>query len=161
VLKEAAGLVKVDKQLSFDMPKAATKTNSSLTIYTDGASKGNPGAAAAGIAIYDSSGKIVKKVKKYLGTMTNNQAEYNALLIGLRAAHRISDKKIKIFMDSELIVKQIKGQYKVKNSELRVIYLEVLKQLKKFGGHSINHVMRADNKLADSLANEAIKEHRS
>jgi ribonuclease HI len=135
------------------------KVNTPLTVYVDGASKGNPGVSAAGVAIMDECGNIVAKVKKYLGVMTNNKAEYNALIIGLRAVLRINSKPVTIFMDSELVVKQIKGQYKVKNAELSILNSSAQNLLKKFDGYNINHIVRSKNTLADSLANEAIKEH--
>ncbi len=133
----------------------------SLIIYTDGASKGNPGIASAGVVIKDEHGNNIALIKKYLGVMTNNSAEYQALLIGLAEAVRRDCRKIQIFMDSELIVKQIKGQYRVKNENLKPMYLEAIKFLKKIGKYDIVHIVRSKNKLADSLANEAIKEHLS
>lgn len=146
-----------EKEAQITLPQA----NTPVIIHTDGASKGNPGLAGAGIVISGVDGKVIKKIKRFLGVMTNNQAEYNALLIALKEAHNLKYGSVKIFMDSELIVKQIRGEYRVKNEELKAIYDEVNKQLKKFEKYDINHVMRSKNFAADTLANEAISEHKS
>lgn len=127
-------------------------------IYTDGASRGNPGDAGIGIVVYnEDKTKIIKELYEYIGKTTNNVAEYTALLKGLKAVETLKPKAIKIFLDSELIVKQINGEYKVRNEGLRPIYEDVRKLLGKFN-YTIEHIPREQNKKADELANKGIDE---
>jgi ribonuclease HI len=128
----------------------------SLRIFTDGASRGNPGEAGIGVLIEDSSGNRLKEIRRYLGKATNNQAEYTALLIGLKVSREMGADDISVFADSELLVKQMKGEYKVKHPLLLPLYTEaktLTSGLKKF---RITHIPRAQNAHADALANEAI-----
>ncbi len=127
-----------------------------LRIFTDGASRGNPGEAGIGVLIEDSSGNRLREIRRYLGKATNNQAEYTALLIGLQVCREMGAEDISVFADSELLVKQMKGEYKVKHPLLLPLYTEAKKLtsgLKKF---RITHIPRAKNAHADALANEAI-----
>jgi ribonuclease HI len=125
-------------------------------MYTDGASRGNPGLSGAGVVILNSNQKIIKKGKKFLGSITNNQAEYQALILGLKLALSLDIKNLKVNLDSELVVKQIKGLYKVKKIELQKLLQEVLNLNKKFDQVNFYHIKREFNKEADSLANLAI-----
>lgn len=137
-------------------PAAPVEISRSLRIFTDGASRGNPGEAGIGVLIEDSSGNRLKEIRRYLGKATNNQAEYTALLIGLQASREMGAEDISVFADSELLVKQMKGEYKVKHPLLLPLYTEakaLTSGLKKF---RITHVPRAKNAHADALANEAI-----
>ena len=130
--------------------------NRALRIFTDGASRGNPGEAGIGVLVEDSSGNRLKEIRRYLGKATNNQAEYTALLIGLRVCREMGAEDISVFADSELLVKQMKGEYKVKHPLLLPLYTEaktLTSGLKKF---RIAHIPRAKNAHADALANEAI-----
>jgi ribonuclease HI len=127
-----------------------------LTIHADGAARGNPGPAGAGAVLTDMQGKIVKEVCRYLGETTNNQAEYQALIIGLKEAKDLGALRVSIFADSELMVRQIKGEYKVKNGGLKPLFQEVMGMLRHFGGYHIEHIPREKNKRADQLANLAI-----
>jgi ribonuclease HI len=127
-----------------------------LIIHTDGASRGNPGEAGLGVLIEDDSGHIVRKVARYLGTATNNQAEYAALLAGLQAASQLGADELMISADSELLVKQMNGEYRVKNPELKVMFAEAKELLEKFRHVVIKYIPREKNKEADALANEAI-----
>lgn len=127
-------------------------------LYSDGAARGNPGPAGAGFVIAGSDGLVVFEGHRYLGETTNNQAEYSALYDGLIKAIQLEFDKLDISLDSELIVKQIKGEYRVKNEGLKPHYLKVLGLLKKFGSYSIRHIPREQNKVADKLANRAIDE---
>lgn len=129
-----------------------------LYIYTDGASRGNPGEAGAGIIIFNENGKIIKKIKKYLGNTTNNVAEYLALIIALQEALKLKGGVIHLFTDSELIVRQIKGIYKVRDRKMRALTNEVKKLLSKFIQYDIICIDRRKNKEADKLANLAINE---
>jgi ribonuclease HI len=129
-----------------------------LYIYTDGASRGNPGEAGAGIIIINKDGKVIKKIKKYLGNTTNNVAEYLALIIALKEALKLKGDAVHLFSDSELIVRQIKGIYKVRDRKMRVLFNEVKKLLSKFILYDIICIDRRKNKEADKLANLAIDE---
>lgn len=130
-----------------------------LVIYTDGASRGNPGEGGAGIVLENIDGKVVTTVQRYLGLVTNNVAEYQALLIALETASEFNAKRIRLFLDSELVVKQIKGEYKVKNSNIKPLYEVIRATLSKFEAVEITHIPREKNKKADLLANAAIDEH--
>lgn len=129
-----------------------------FTLSTDGGSRGNPGPSGAGAVIQDSSGAIVKEISRDLGTMTNNQAEYSALIFGLEGLHELgaTGKKILVRMDSELIVQQVKGVYKVKNVGLKPLYDRAKELIDDLGGVSFTHVLRHLNKRADTLVNMAI-----
>jgi len=124
-----------------------------LVIYTDGGSRGNPGDAGIGVVIYDENGNIIKEISRYIGTQTNNVAEYYALVRGLEEAVSLGAKGVSVYMDSELVVKQIKGEYKVKNEGLRPLYGIAQAYFNSFEAYSINHVKREKNKEADKLAN--------
>lgn len=127
-------------------------------LYSDGAARGNPGPAGAGFAVLDSEGSLIFEGKRYLGETTNNQAEYIALLSGLEKIFELKFDNVDISLDSELVVKQIKGEYRVKNEALRPHHKKILELLKKFSSYNIKHVPREKNKVADRLANEAIDE---
>ncbi len=129
-----------------------------LTIYTDGASRGNPGEAGAGAVIYGEEGTVIKKVKKYLGTTTNNVAEYMALIIALNEALRLKGEILHLFSDSELMVPQIKGIYKVRDRKMQALWREVKKLLAQFIQYDIICIDRRNNREADELANLAIDE---
>jgi len=128
-----------------------------LIIYFDGASRGNPGRAAAGIWITDGEGKRISEVSRYLGHKTNNEAEYWALLLGLREAKRLGGKSLRIFTDAELVERQIKGVYRVRDLNLKALHRTVLQNLKAFSSFEIESIPREKNKEADRLANEAIQ----
>lgn len=127
-------------------------------VYTDGASRGNPGEAGAGAVILDKEGNVIRELKKYLGKNTNNVAEYQALILGLRGVLKLKGTRVDIFSDSELIVRQLNGTYAVKNKGLVVLYNVVNDLLKKFVWYDIKYINRDKNRHADRLANEAIDE---
>ena len=126
-------------------------------IYIDGASRGNPGRAGAGVWITDGEGRKISEVSRYLGHKTNNQAEYWAFLLALGEAKRLKSEHIQIFTDSELVERQIKGVYRVKDSGLKVLHDRVLGDLKAFSSFEIQSIPREENKEADRLANQAIE----
>ena len=126
------------------------------SLYVDGGARGNPGPAGAGGVLFDSKARRLDEFKKYLGEATNNQAEYQGLILGLKLARENKITKLSIFMDSELIVKQVRGEYKVKNEGLKPLFEKVMKLLSKFSKYKITHILRGRNKLADALVNEAI-----
>ena len=128
-----------------------------LIIYIDGASRGNPGRAGAGIWITNGEGKKISEVSRYLGHKTNNEAEYWALLLGLREAKRLGGEALQIFTDSELVERQIKGVYRVKDLDLKALHKTVIENLKTFSSFEIGSIPREENKEADRLANQAIQ----
>jgi ribonuclease HI len=130
-----------------------------LQLYTDGASRGNPGEAGAGIAILDDQGKEIVATGKYLGKCTNNEAEYRALLYGLTKCAEFGSGRINVYLDSELIVKQIHGMYKVKHPGLKKLYDEAMQRVADFAAVQVAHVRREKNSRADELANQAIDKH--
>ena len=125
-------------------------------LFTDGGSRGNPGPSATGVVLLDMEDNVVKNSSKYIGETTNNQAEYQALLEGLELAGSLGVKELEVYMDSELIVKQINGIYKIKNVDLKPIYDDVKSKALNFSKISFTHVPRAMNKLADALVNETL-----
>lgn len=125
-------------------------------LFTDGGSRGNPGPAATGVVLLDMEDNVVKKSSNYLGETTNNQAEYRALLEGLELAESLGVKELYIFMDSELIVKQVQGIYKIKNADLKPHYDRVQSLAGNFQKISFTHVPRAMNKLADEMVNQCL-----
>lgn len=130
-----------------------------LIINSDGAARGNPGPSGIGVVIKDTSGKIVREIAEYIGEMTNNQAEYLALIAGLKVSVELNADAVLIFADSELIVSQIKGLYKVKNEGLKPLFDEAKELLRKFKVCDIAYIPREKNKEADKLANKAIDKH--
>ena len=132
-----------------------------ITIHSDGAARGNPGPAGAGAVLTAADGSIVAEVSRYLGEMTNNQAEYRALLLAVEEARRRGATELRIYADSELMVRQIKGEYRVKNAELKPLFQDVMRHLRAIGPFAIHHIPREKNKLADKLANLAIDEMRA
>ncbi|MBW2598717.1 MAG: ribonuclease HI family protein [Deltaproteobacteria bacterium] len=133
------------------MPDEAT-----VILYTDGACRGNPGNGGAGAVLFDKNGCVAATAKRFLGICTNNEAEYGALIMGLKEALEAKHKNIRIFLDSELLVRQINGVYRVKNGRLKELMKDVRKYLSMFDGYTVEHVPRSRNKIADRLANEAI-----
>ena len=127
-------------------------------LHIDGAARGNPGHAGAGVLMTDKDGNTIASITKYLGEQTNNFAEYQALDLGLQAALNNGFEAIQIFADSELLVRQIEGLYKVKSPNLQPIYQEAIKKIQRFKKFQIKHVPREKNKEADKLANKAIDE---
>jgi ribonuclease HI len=130
-----------------------TSGTDKVTIYTDGGARGNPGPAATGIVILSESSKILKIDGRYLGIKTNNQAEYEALIMALEAALRLGTRNVTCFLDSELAVKQLNGEYKVKNAGIKPLKDKVDSLRKSFDSVSFNHIERAKNHVADSLVN--------
>ena len=127
-----------------------------LILYTDGGARGNPGPAAAGFAILNEKEEVLHAEGKYLGENTNNFAEYTALVLALQKAHKLAAKEIEIRMDSELIVKQMTGQYKIKQPHLQELAGQVVKLLNNFDNFKFKHIRREYNKLADKMVNQAL-----
>jgi ribonuclease HI len=130
--------------------------NSKCSIYTDGGARGNPGPAAAGGVILDAHGATVAEVSEYLGSATNNVAEYRALALTLRRARELGFDSAVIHMDSELIVRQVNGIYQVKDQKMLELHNEVRRLLRDFADWKIVHIPRIKNKRADELVNSAL-----
>lgn len=133
-----------------------TLKNKRIEIYVDGGSRGNPGPSGVGVVILDASGKRLKEISKYIGETTNNIAEYNALLYGLEEALMLRIDEIVVNLDSELVAKQLTGDYRVKNPELKPLFERAMNMLKSFKSFEIRHIEREKNKEADKLVNRAI-----
>jgi len=137
-------------------PGAGLKT---LRLRTDGASRGNPGPAAVGVVIEDDHGNRLRTFHRFIGRRTNNEAEYQALIDGLKAVAEWNPDRLEIYLDSKLVVEQVNGTYRVKKPELQPLYTEVKHLLGRFADTpDIKHVERENNKGADKLANMALDE---
>ncbi len=128
-----------------------------LIINTDGGARGNPGPAAIGVVIRSGESLVFSK-GEYIGEATNNVAEYKALLLGLSEAAKLGGEELEIRMDSELIVRQMTGQYKIKEPTLKLLATDAIKLLGKFKNAAFRHVPREQNKEADKLVNQALDE---
>lgn len=127
-----------------------------VVAHVDGGARGNPGPAGYGVVVKDHSGKTIAELSQYLGHETNNVAEYNALLAALRYAIEHKHHALKVFSDSELMVRQLKGVYKVRNQDLRALYDQAQQLIGRLDWFQIQHVLREKNQHADRLANEAM-----
>ena len=130
-----------------------------LRLRTDGASRGNPGPSGAGIVIEDREGVKLKTSHRWLGTMTNNEAEYHALIDGLKAVSEWKPDRLEVCMDSKLVVEQMNGVYRVKEPRMQDLHARAKSLLAAFAHVEFKHVEREQNARADWLANKAIDEH--
>jgi ribonuclease HI len=137
-------------------PADASSSKDSITAYCDGGSRGNPGPAGFGVFIQGADGEVVAELSEYLGKHTNNYAEYSGLLAALDFALTQGHPRLRVVSDSELMVKQIKGQYRVNSPELRPLYEEAKRRIGRLDGFQIQHVLREKNQRADRLANLAM-----
>ena len=128
-----------------------------LKIYADGASWGNPGPSAIGAVIKDEQQRELVRISEYIGQSTNNQAEYQAVIAALKAATRFNASEVVLHLDSELIVRQLAGSYKVKSALLRPLYAELVELSKRFVNLSVVHVRHEENAEAHALAQTALK----
>ncbi len=126
------------------------------TLFADGGSRGNPGPAASGAVLFAPDGRIVREVGEFIGIKTNNVAEWNALIIGLRAAKEEGFRSLAIRMDSELVVKQVRGEYRVKHVDLQPLHQVAMRLLRGFDRVDIAHVPRNQNKDADRVVNRVL-----
>jgi ribonuclease HI len=126
------------------------------TLYADGGSRGNPGPAASGAVLYDEAGEVLEEIGVFLGVATNNVAEWTALLAGLKAAIARGIDDITVRMDSELVVKQLSGAYRVKHPGLIPLHAEAKALLRRFARVDVAHVRRKDNAAADAVVNQVL-----
>lgn len=127
-----------------------------VIINADGAARGNPGPAAIGVTIKDDKGRRLAVIRQRIGQATNNQAEYRAVIAGLERAVKLGARQVKVLSDSELVVRQLNGRYRVKNAALRELYEKVVKLAGSLEQFSIRHVPRTRSAEADGLANQAL-----
>jgi ribonuclease HI len=127
-------------------------------LYVDGSCSGNPGEGGAGVVIKDEQGGIVSRIKRYLGSVTNNIAEYQALIAGLQEAQRLGMKEVEVYLDSELVVNQVNGVYRVRDAKLKTLEGEVRRRLGHFAHWVVRYIPREENREADRLAREAVKD---
>lgn len=134
-----------------------THNGPELILYTDGASRGNPGPAGLGVVVTNALGETVLQVSERLGHMTNNQAEYWALIRGLEEALRLKPGRLQVRLDSELLARQLEGRYRVKSPGLRPLYERARALLGRFPSVTVRHLLREGNKEADRLARQAAR----
>jgi len=127
-----------------------------VIICTDGAAEPNPGPAAIGATIKDEQGRLITTISRNIGHSTNNQAEYRAIIAALEEAIRLDVRQVELNSDSELVVRQIKGRYRVKNMALKPLYQRVKQLLECLESFTVNHIPREQNTEADRLANSAL-----
>ncbi len=126
------------------------------TLFADGGSRGNPGPAASAAVLLDGAGQRIQEVGAYLGVATNNVAEWTALLLGLEAAAERGIRRLAVRLDSELVVKQLRGEYRVKHADLQPLYKRAVTLLRRFEEVDVQHVPRKQNSLADRLVNRVL-----
>jgi ribonuclease HI len=141
---------------SLNNPDTLGANAATVELYADGGSRGNPGPSASGYLLIDQSGKAIVKKGLYLGVTTNNQAEYQALKLGLEEARRRGATVVNVYMDSMLVVNQMKGVYQVKNSDLQAINRSIVELSQQFKAVNFRHVPRERNKAADTIVNEIL-----
>jgi len=127
-----------------------------LKLYTDGGSRGNPGPAGIGAVLFDEKGNVVAEISEYIGETTNNQAEYKALIAGLIEAKELGASELEVFLDSELVVKQLNREYRVKDKDLAPLFVQVYNTSLSFKKVIFKHIFREKNELADKLVNQAL-----
>lgn len=145
------------KQPSDLVDKNTTKITE-VKLYADGGSRGNPGPSASGYVVMDMEGRVLARAGIYLGVTTNNQAEYQSLRLGLEEALRFQSREVHVYMDSMLVVNQMKGIFKVKNRDLWPIHAAIKDMVSKFKHVTFTHVPRELNKMADAVVNDALDE---
>jgi ribonuclease HI len=129
-----------------------------VRVYSDGAARGNPGPAGAGAVLTDSAGNVIARLGRFLGKQTNNVAEYEGLLLGLKHARELGYREVEVRADSQLLIRQLKGEYAVRHAGLKPLHAEALRLLRSFDRYDLRHVPREENTLADEMSNRAIDE---
>ncbi len=139
-------------------PRSESTERRFLRVYSDGAARGNPGPAGAGAVVMKEDGTVVAKLGQYLGAQTNNHAEYSALILGLEAALKLGANEVEAVADSELMVRQLEGRYRVKSPTLFPLFERARALLRQFRSAKVRHVLREQNRAADEMSNRAIDE---
>jgi ribonuclease HI len=168
LLQEAAELVEAASPLSAPRPPAQRSRAEPgeslprvvrvLRVFSDGASRGNPGPAGAGAVLALPSGEVVERLGLFLGVQTNNHAEYMGAILGLRRALELGAEEVELFADSQLLIRQLAGRYRVKSPTLRPLHAEARALLAQFRRHTLTHLPREENREADEMSNRAIDE---
>ncbi len=160
LFQDLKGYIKKDDLATSDKEKTddsnIKKEIDLIIVNTDGGSRGNPGESGIGVAIFDKDSNLIHEACDYLGIATNNIAEYKALILGIKLSMEYNAKEILFKSDSELMVKQIKGEYRVKNPQLKLLFTEVKELLRRLPNWKIMHVRREENSEADLMANKGI-----
>jgi len=156
LLRGAARQLQQEK-LQLPEPKAPAAARA-VRVYSDGAARGNPGPAGAGAVLTDSAGEVIARLGRYLGRQTNNVAEYEGLLLGLKHARDLGYREVEVRADSQLLIRQLKGEYAVRHAGLKPLHAEALRLLRRFDRFDLQHVPREENALADEMSNRAIDE---
>jgi ribonuclease HI len=158
LLEKAAAQANTTMKSLAELPLLASPVPERLRVYSDGAARGNPGPSGAGAVLVEPSGEVVDRLGKFLGKRTNNYAEYMGLLLGLRRARELGVREVEVFADSELMIRQLGGRYKVNSPSLKPLYDEAVRLLNDFSRVKLVHVPREMNKAADEMSNRAIDE---
>jgi ribonuclease HI len=138
--------------------RKAPEAGRTVRVYSDGAARGNPGPAGAGAVLTDAAGNVIARLGRYLGKQTNNVAEYEGLLLGLKHARELGYREVEVRADSQLLIRQLKGEYAVRHAGLKPLHAEALRLLRGFDRYHLQHVPREENALADEMSNRAIDE---
>ena len=147
------------QQEKLPLPEAkAPGAGRAIRVHSDGAARGNPGPAGAGAVLTDSAGNVIARLGRYLGRQTNNVAEYEGLLLGLKHARELGYREVEVRADSQLLIRQLKGEYAVRHAGLKPLHAEALRVLRSFDRFDLQHVPREENALADEMSNRAIDE---
>ena len=154
----AATLAPETRPVSAALARTATRDFATLRLYSDGAARGNPGPAGAGAVLVTPEGVTVEQLGKFLGRQTNNVAEYEGVLLGLRRARELGVRSLEVYADSQLMIRQLDGSYKVKNEGLKPLHAEASAMLKGFAKVKLVHIPREENRAADEMSNRAIDE---
>jgi len=156
LLRGAAGQLQQEKLPLRE--KSAAGPRRTVRVYSDGAARGNPGPAGAGAVLTDAAGNVIARLGRYLGKQTNNVAEYEGLLLGLKHARELGYREVEVRADSQLLIRQLKGEYAVRHAGLKPLHAEALRLLRSFDRYDLQHVPREENALADEMSNRAIDE---
>jgi ribonuclease HI len=141
-----------------NLPLREKGAGRTVRVYSDGAARGNPGPAGAGAVLTDAAGNVIARLGRYLGKQTNNVAEYEGLLLGLKHARELGYREVEVRADSQLLIRQLKGEYAVRHAGLKPLHAEALRLLHGFDRYDLQHVPREENALADEMSNRAIDE---
>ena len=139
-------------------PKKAGTAGRRVRVYSDGAARGNPGPAGAGAVLTDLDGNVIARLGRFLGKQTNNVAEYQGLILGLEHARQLGFREVEVRADSQLLIRQLKGEYAVRHAGLKPLHAEALRLLRSFDRYELTHVPREENAMADEMSNRAIDE---